>query len=67
MDNENNGSAGWGLSPRKVRGGIRAYSVRGSFGKNWWARRWIAAMEQLLSVPRLMRGKFYARQGQVLS
>ncbi len=67
MDNENNGSAGWGLSPRKVRGGIRAHSVRGSFGKNWWARRWIAAMEQLLSAPRLMRGKFYARQGQVIS
>jgi len=66
MDEELEGW-GWGLSPRKVRGGIRAHSVTGSFGKNWWARRWIAAMENLVSAPRLARGKYYARQGQVIS
>jgi uncharacterized Zn finger protein len=58
---------GWGMNPRKARGGIRAHSEHGSFGKNWWARRWIAAMEQLVTGPRLMRGKFYAREGQVVS
>jgi len=64
---DRNGSNGWGMNPRQARGGIKAHSERGSFGKNWWARRWIAAMEQLVSGPRLMRGQFYARQGQVLS
>ncbi len=66
MAEENNGW-GWGMNPRKTRGGIRAVSEHGSFGKNWWARRWIAAMEQLVTGPRLMRGKFYAREGQVIS
>jgi uncharacterized Zn finger protein len=57
----------WGMNPRKPSGGIRALSERGDFGRNWWARRWIAAMEQLVSGPRLMRGQYYAREGQVLS
>ena len=57
----------WGMNPRKTRGGIRAHSENGTFGKNWWARHWIAAMEQLVTGPRLMRGKFYAREGQVIS
>ncbi len=57
----------WGMNPRKPAGGIRARSERGDFGRNWWARRWITAMEQLVSGPRLMRGQYYAREGQVLS
>ncbi len=64
---DRNGSNSWGMNPRRARGGIKALSEHGSFGKNWWARRWIAAMEQLVSGPRLMRGQFYARQGQVVS
>ncbi|HBA90252.1 MAG TPA: hypothetical protein DCZ08_00195, partial [Anaerolineaceae bacterium] len=64
---DRNGSNSWGMNPRKTRGGIKAQSEHGSFGKNWWARRWIAAMEQLVSGPRLMRGQYYARQGQVIS
>ncbi len=64
---DRNGSNSWGMNPRHARGGIKALSEHGSFGKNWWARRWIAAMEQLVSGPRLMRGQFYARQGQVVS
>lgn len=67
MVDDRNGSNGWGMNPRKARGGIKALSEHGSFGKNWWARRWIAAMEQLVSGPRLMRGQYYARQGQVVS
>jgi uncharacterized Zn finger protein len=55
------------MNPRKARGGIRAHSERGDFGKNWWARRWIAAMEALVSGPRLLRGQYYAREGQVVS
>jgi len=64
---DRNGSNSWGMNPRRTRGGIKALSEHGTFGKNWWARRWIAAMEQLVSGPRLMRGQFYARQGQVIS
>jgi len=62
-----NGNGSWGMNPRKARGGIKAHSEHGDFGRNWWARRWIAAMEKLVSGPRLMRGQYYARQGQVVS
>lgn len=67
MAENNNNGWNWGMNPRKARGGIRAHTEQGDFGKNWWARRWIAAMEQLVTGPRLMRGKFYARQGQIVS
>lgn len=67
MSDDRNGTNGWGMNPRKARGGIKAVSEHGTFGKHWWARRWIAAMEQLVSGPRLMRGQYYARQGQVVS
>ncbi len=53
--------------PRKARGGIQARSEQGDFARNWWARRWIAAMERLLDSRRLARGRSYARAGQVLS
>ena len=47
--------------------GIKAKSKRGAFVKNWWATRWIAAMERLMDRGRLPRGRRYARKGQVLS
>lgn len=53
--------------PKEARDGIKARSQRGSFAKNWWAQRWIAALERLVDSGRLTRGRSYARQGQVLS
>jgi uncharacterized Zn finger protein len=53
--------------PREVKGGLKARSQRGSFGKSWWAGRWIAALERLVDAGRLTRGRSYARKGQVLS
>lgn len=47
--------------------GIKARSKRGDFVKNWWATRWIAAMERVMDRGRLQRGRSYARKGQVLS
>ncbi len=47
--------------------GIKAKSKRGDFVKNWWATRWIKAMEQVMDRGRLQRGRSYARKGQVLS
>ncbi|GAB4411850.1 MAG: hypothetical protein Fur0044_06070 [Anaerolineae bacterium] len=53
--------------PIKTDQGIKAKSKRGDFAKNWWATRWIAALERLVDRGRLTRGRSYARQGQVLS
>jgi uncharacterized Zn finger protein len=53
--------------PIEVEGGVKARSRRGAFAKNWWATRWIEAMERLMDVGRLRRGRSYARKGQVLS
>ena len=47
--------------------GIKAKSKRGAFAKNWWATRWIKALERLVDAGRLRRGRSYARKGQVLS
>jgi uncharacterized Zn finger protein len=51
----------------KTKDGIKAQSKRGTFAKNWWAQRWIAALERLVDSGRLSRGRSYARKGQVLS
>src|SRR6185503_11551215 len=53
--------------PIRTDNGIKAKSKRGEFAKNWWATRWIAALERLVDRGRLTRGRSYARQGQVLS
>jgi uncharacterized Zn finger protein len=53
--------------PRDVKGGIRARSRRGAFGRSWWARRWIAVLEGLELGGRLQRARSYARRGQVVS
>lgn len=56
-----------GHATRTARGGIRAKSMRGSFGSNWWAHRWLEVLESFDISSRLSRGRSYARQGQVLS
>ena len=53
--------------PKEAKDGIKARSKRGSFAKNWWAQRWIMALERLVDSGRLSRGRTYARKGQVLS
>ena len=51
----------------EAKGGIKAQSKGGVFGKNWWAKRWIGVLESLNLGARLGRGRSYARKGQVLS
>jgi uncharacterized Zn finger protein len=51
----------------RAKDGIKARSQRGAFAKNWWAQRWIAALERFVDSGRLTRGRSYARKGQVLS
>jgi len=51
----------------ETKDGIKAQSKRGAFAKNWWAQRWIVALERLVDSGRLSRGRSYARKGQVLS
>ena len=53
--------------PREVRGGIRAQSKTGGFGRSWWSRRWIDVLESFHIDSRLSRGRSYARRGQVVS
>ncbi|HEY3058057.1 MAG TPA: SWIM zinc finger family protein [Chloroflexota bacterium] len=53
--------------PRLPSHGIKAHTRRGAFGKSWWASRWIAALERLVNLSRLARGRTYARTGQVVS
>ena len=52
--------------PRPAKGGIRSQSTE-EFGASWWARRWIEVLERFDIGVRLVRGKTYARDGQVLS
>ena len=53
--------------PRAVQGGIKAQSKAGSFGENWWAKRWLSVLESFKLGARLARGRTYARGGQVLA
>ena len=53
--------------PKPVKGGIRAQSRRGQFGKSWWAKRWNEVLEGYGLGARLGRGQSYARGGQVAS
>jgi uncharacterized Zn finger protein len=59
----------WYPKPSKPRpaAGIKAKSQRGKIGENWWAGKWIQALEPLLDAGRLGRGRSYARSGQVLN
>ncbi|HEY9677504.1 MAG TPA: SWIM zinc finger family protein [Drouetiella sp.] len=54
------------FGPRIARGGIKSQTTRGSFGKTWWAQRWINYLESFELGGRLARGRNYARKGQVL-
>jgi uncharacterized Zn finger protein len=53
--------------PREVKGGIKAQSTSGNFGKSWWAKRWISVLEGFNIGARLGRGRSYARKGQVVA
>jgi len=57
----------WGMNPRRTVTGIQTRSQRGEFAKNWWARRWLEALERLMLGVRLTRGQHYARIGQIVS
>jgi uncharacterized Zn finger protein len=41
--------------------------MRRAFGANWWAQKWIEALEAIGWEGRLQRGRSYARTGQVRS
>ncbi|HEX3782429.1 MAG TPA: SWIM zinc finger family protein [Pseudonocardiaceae bacterium] len=59
--------AAWSSGPRRVEGGIKARSKRGEIAQTWWSRRFIEVLESFGMGGRLLRGKNYARAGQVLS
>jgi len=65
--NNNNNNAPWGMNPLPTQTGIQTRSQRGEFAKNWWARRWLEALERLMQGVRLSRGQYYARMGQIVS
>ena len=52
---------------RSVRGGVEARNRRGAFGRTWWGRALVDAVEELAEAGRLSRGRTYARSGQVVS
>jgi uncharacterized Zn finger protein len=47
--------------------GVASRRQTGAFVESWWAERWVAALERLITPARLARGRSYARAGQVLS
>ena len=66
--NRSEPSTPWGMNPRQTEAGIQTRSQRGEiFAKNWWARHWIDALENLMQGVRLERGQHYARMGQIVS
>ena len=52
--------------PRPVKDGLQAKSKRGAIGETWWSRRFIEVLEDFHEGPRLVRGRAYARRGQVM-
>jgi uncharacterized Zn finger protein len=46
--------------------GLELRSRRGAIGESWWSRRFLSAVESILTHGRLTRGRTYARQGQVI-
>jgi uncharacterized Zn finger protein len=49
-----------------VDDGLELRSRRGAIGESWWSRRFLSAVESILTGGRLARGRTYARQGQVI-
>lgn len=47
--------------------GIHAQETRGGGTRCWWAKRWLARLEEMGFGGRLGRGKSYAASGQVVS
>lgn len=54
-------------SPRAVKDGIKVKSKRGDIGEQWWSKRFLDALNRMGMDNRLVRGKTYARKGQVTS
>ncbi|MBF6168166.1 SWIM zinc finger family protein [Streptomyces gardneri] len=50
-----------------VRGGVPARSLRGGFGRTWWGKALVEAVERMAEPGRLARGRNYARSGQVVN
>ena len=53
-------------APRPVKDGLQTKSKRGAIGETWWSRRFIEVLEDFHEGPRLVRGRAYARRGQVI-
>jgi len=53
--------------PLTAKGGIRAQTKSRKVGKNWWTKRWMAALEGFYMGAELPRGRAYAQAGQVLT
>ena len=53
--------------PRPVKDGLQAKSKRGAIGETWWSHRFIEVLEDFHEGPRLVRGRAYARRGQVIA
>ena len=67
QNNNRSNNTPWGMNPLPTQTGIQSRSQRGEFAKNWWARRWLEALERLMQGVRLSRGQYYARIGQIVS
>jgi uncharacterized Zn finger protein len=52
--------------PLPAQGGIQARSRRGAIGETWWSQRFIELLESFGVGSRLLRGRSYARAGQVV-
>ena len=53
--------------PLAARGGIKLRARRGrTVGSNWWSRRWMEIITGCIDATRIVRGRSYARKGQVL-
>ena len=50
----------------EVEDGIKARNARKGFASQWWARRWLAALDSFGWSNRLRRGRSYASTGQVV-
>lgn len=54
--------------PRAAKGGIKLRTGRNKpYSSNWWSKRWLRFIEESIGDISLIRGKTYARRGQVLS
>lgn len=50
---------------KAVTGGIRSQAKK--FGHQWWAARWLEAIEKFGPKKRVARGRSYARKGQIVN